>query len=277
VTLTTGSDNTAIGENALYSNTTGSYNVAVGAYAANSNTGGEYNTAVGYNVFNSNTTGCFNNAYGLGALGASATGCCNNAYGWGALGVNISGSSNTAIGNRSMSCNDTGDYNTAIGEFSLCAVNSGCRNVGLGYFSGSDALCTLTTQSDFVIIGNNTTTCVISKVAVTVPSDTRWKKIAGEVPLALPFVNSLNPIKYQYCDADTGKVTDDRYRYGFCAQEILAHEENPEHPILVGIDNEKMYSLNENQLLPVLVNAVKELSAKVDALQTELNDLKSRG
>jgi hypothetical protein len=143
--------------------------------------------------------------------------------------------------------------------------------VAIGVASGNDALCTLTTQSNFVILGNNDTACVISKVAVTVPSDTRWKKISGEVPLALPFVNSLNPIKYQYCDAATGNVTDNRYRYGFCAQEILANEENPGHPIIVGIDNEEMYSLNETQLLPVLVNAIKELSDKVDALQAKLD------
>jgi hypothetical protein len=272
---TFGGDNTAYGCNSLFSNTNGGANTAVGVNSLCSNTGGTYNTAVGVNALLSNSTGSYNTAYGWGALQQTTTGNNNTAQGHGAL-LSGNGSNNTAVGLSALTASQ-GSNNTALGSRALQGVTSGTNNLALGANSGNDALCNLTTQSNFVILGNNSTGCVISKVPVTVPSDTRWKKIAGEVPLALPFVNSLNPIKYQYCDAATGQVTDDRYRYGFCAQEILANEENSQHPVIIGIDNEAMYSLNETQLLPVLVNAVKELSAKVDSLQTELNALKANG
>jgi hypothetical protein len=270
-----GIDNTAYGFNSLCSNTGGSANTAVGLNSLRSNTSATYNTAVGFNSMLTNSTGSYNTAYGSNALQQNTTGNNNTAHGSGAL-LSGNGSNNTAVGLSALTAN-SGSNNTALGSRALQGVTSGINNLALGANSGSDALCSLSTQSNFVILGNNTTACVISKVPVTVPSDVRWKKIAGEVPLALPFVNSLNPIKYQYCDAATGEVTDDRYRYGFCAQEILANEENPQHPVIIGIDNEEMYSLNETQLLPVLVNAVKELSSRVDSLQTELNTLKANG
>jgi hypothetical protein len=150
-----------------------------------------------------------------------------------------------------------------------------CNNIAIGCASGADALCCLTGASNLTIIGNNATTCFISKVAPTTPSDLRWKKVTGDVPLALPFVESLTPIKYQFCDKETGEVTDDRYRYGFSAQEILANEENPDHPIIVGIDNPDMYSVTETMLFPVLVNAIKELSAEVKLLKAEVAALKT--
>jgi hypothetical protein len=152
---------------------------------------------------------------------------------------------------------------------------TGSGNTAVGYNSGSDALCTITSQSNHFILGNNLTSCLISKVALVTPSDIRWKKVTGDVPLALPFVESLTPIKYQFCDKETGDVTDDRYRYGFSAQEILANEENPDHPIIVGIDNPDMYSVTETMLFPVLVNAIKELSAEVKLLKAEVAALKT--
>src|SRR6266705_678127 len=52
---TEGSSNTAVGDQALLSNTTGFYNTANGAFALFSNTEGNYNTASGFDVLASNT------------------------------------------------------------------------------------------------------------------------------------------------------------------------------------------------------------------------------
>jgi hypothetical protein len=138
-------------------------------------------------------------------------------------------------------------------------------------------MCCITSFVDNrLILGNFGTQVIFGKVAYTNASDIRWKKVAGEVPLALPFVNSITPIKYQFCDRETGEVTDDRYRYGFSAQEILTHEENPDHPILVATENEEMYALAETQFIPVLVNAIQELSAKNDALEARIAQLENQ-
>ena len=55
--LTTGTDNTAIGFNALFSNTTGSRNTAIGGQALLSNTTGSGNTAIGFFALPKNTIG----------------------------------------------------------------------------------------------------------------------------------------------------------------------------------------------------------------------------
>jgi hypothetical protein len=60
--------NTAVGFNALQSNTTGSNNTAVGAQALQTNTTGTNNTATGAGALSSNTTGVNNTATGVAAL-----------------------------------------------------------------------------------------------------------------------------------------------------------------------------------------------------------------
>ena len=70
--------NTAVGYQALFSNTTGSYNTANGVYALLSNTTGSQNTANGLNAgygvgTNPNTTGSNNTFIGNESVGASST------------------------------------------------------------------------------------------------------------------------------------------------------------------------------------------------------------
>jgi hypothetical protein len=104
-------DNTAIGSDALFSNTTGNFNVASGNEALYSNTTGGWNTADGESALYSNTTGSNNTAVGLAsgpdlnshnlsnttALGAHATVSQNNST---ALGANayVSQSNSLVLG-----------------------------------------------------------------------------------------------------------------------------------------------------------------------------------
>ncbi len=265
--------NTAVGAGALRSNSTGIWNTAVGACALALNTTAIATVAFGMCALASNTTGSGNVAIGYQSLLNNTTGISNIAIGCNALTTNIIGTCNIAIGENALN-STTAQCNVAIGTSALRNVSTGSNNVGLGCGSGTDALCNLTTQSNNVILGNNATTVIYGKVAYTNASDIRWKKVDGEVPLALPFVQALTPIKYQFCDPATGEVTDDRYRYGFCAQQVIANEEVPEHPIIARIDNPEMYSLNETMFIPVLVNAIKELAASHEALQAEFNAYK---
>src|SRR5205823_4752698 len=61
------SNNTALGEDALISNTTGFDNTAIGLDALFSNTTGSANTATGWTALQSNTTGSDNIALGVSA------------------------------------------------------------------------------------------------------------------------------------------------------------------------------------------------------------------
>ena len=261
-------------------------NVSLGVAAINLvGTGASmYNTGIGFQAGLGLTTNGVgdNTAVGYRALlGGPISGGYNTALGSRALFNAATGSNNTAVGYRAMVggaglLEVDGSNNTALGSGALACVTTGTNNAGLGYQSGADALCTLTFQDNRVILGNNNTSVIYGKSTYTNASDIRWKKVDGAVPLALPFVQALNPIKYQFCDPATGEVTDDRYRYGFSAQEIIANEVNPEHPIIASTDNPEMFALSETMLLPVLVNAVKELSAELTALKAEVATLKQQ-
>ena len=161
------SSNTAIGANALYSNTIGNNNTANGADALRSNDNGANNTANGYQALYSNTAGIYNTANGVGALysnlngfnntadGAAAlysntTGGSNSAFGAAALSSNISGNSNTAIGTTALQFS-TGNQNVAIGAGAGYGITTGSNNTIIGDISGTAAL------SDTVIIGAGTT------------------------------------------------------------------------------------------------------------------------
>ena len=132
---TTGNGNTATGYFALYSNTTGNYNTATGRSALYSNTTGIWNTANGYQALYSNTTGNYNVATGGGALYFNTTGYQNTANGYLALYSNTSGYNNTANGFNALYSNTTGFFNTASGYQALYSNTTGSGNTANGYGS----------------------------------------------------------------------------------------------------------------------------------------------
>ena len=132
LTNSDGSNNTASGEAALYSNTTGSENTASGHLALYSNTLGDDNTASGVAALYSNTTGSFNTASGVEALNRNTTGEFNTASGGQALYYNTTGSYNTASGQYALLSNTTGTFNTASGFEALYSNRTGSENTAAG-------------------------------------------------------------------------------------------------------------------------------------------------
>ena len=134
ISATTGNgiDNTAIGFDALFSNTTGSSNTAIGFEALLSNTTGVGNTATGLKALKKNTTGGGNTANGLVALFKNTTGSDNTANGFGALSSNTTGGGNTANGVNALVDNTTGSGNTATGAGALLANTTGGNNTAYG-------------------------------------------------------------------------------------------------------------------------------------------------
>ncbi len=165
---TTGSRNTASGVNALFSNTEGSSNTANGFEALSSNTTSGRNTASGWQALRSNTTGDGNTATGANSLqdniegisntatGASALpnnteGDRNTATGSGALFENTTGSDNTASGGSALRSNTTGSHNTASGASALRENTTGSFNIAIGFGAGRDN----ETGDNNIHIGNN--------------------------------------------------------------------------------------------------------------------------
>jgi hypothetical protein len=112
--------NTALGYQALMgsatpASNTGTNNLAMGYQALKANTTGGNNNAVGNNVLSVNTSGGNNTAIGNSALSNNTTGNYNVAMGRNALNTNSGGTGNIGIGFNAMSSNTVGNYNTAIG------------------------------------------------------------------------------------------------------------------------------------------------------------------
>jgi hypothetical protein len=146
---TTGHDNTAAGANALESNTIGVENSAFGSGALSSNTIGNLNTAVGKDVLSANTAGTANTAVGHRALSNNPPGSGNTAVGTSAL-INGSGNQDTAIGSQALGNATLGGNNTAVGFNALHNSTSGSNNIALGAEAGN----LVTTASNVISIGS---------------------------------------------------------------------------------------------------------------------------
>ena len=172
-----GTGNTAVGYNALFTNTTGNWNTAIGASALQTNTTGISNSAFGVGALALNTIGQGNNAFGTNALNANTTGGSNVAFGHFALSAATTSSNLTAVGYEALqNQKDTngGDIeNTAVGYQALVNNTYGYKNTAVGYQAlenntiginniafGSGALLTATSSSENTAIGFNALTLV---------------------------------------------------------------------------------------------------------------------
>jgi hypothetical protein len=114
---TTGIDNTAIGQQALYTNITGTDSTAIGFNALKLATG-TGNTALGSKALQAVSTGTSNVGIGASALVALTTG--SNNISLGGIGTNItSGSNNFFAGSGSAFGGGTGSNNVVIGTNSF--------------------------------------------------------------------------------------------------------------------------------------------------------------
>lgn len=168
--LSSGTRSIGIGRNVLVQVTTGSDNTAIGDSAAQFMIGGS-NTAIGSGAMSGVTgvsTGTQNTAFGISALLGVTTGGSNTAIGQEALSVLTSGSNNVCIGSQAgkqittgslnlvigssaigLSGTVTGDGNVAIGPAAMRASTGAVAgNVAIGRFAGIN-----TTGSNGVFIG----------------------------------------------------------------------------------------------------------------------------
>jgi hypothetical protein len=143
-------ENTAEGEDALFSLTTGIHNTACGYEALYSNTAGRNNTGLGWEALKRNTVGYRNTATGCDSLTNNSTGFNNAGHGSGALKFNTTGSNNTSNGADALNTNTTGNNNTASGQNALSLNTTGSGNIALGISAGAN----LTTGNNNIEIGN---------------------------------------------------------------------------------------------------------------------------
>ena len=139
---TSGSNNVALGDSAMFYALSGDHNFALGQYTLYDNYGGDFNSAIGTAALQCNTTGSNNTALGYRALLNNTTGNDNTAIGECAIDSNVNGIGNTAFGNKALGGNVTGNYNIAIGQCAGAYFADGCTAL-----SGAD---------DSIYIGRDT-------------------------------------------------------------------------------------------------------------------------
>jgi len=259
-------NNTAVGIDALSSNTTGNFNTANGYAALDANTIGVRNVAIGAATLQSNTSGDSNTAIGYAALNANTIYDNNIAIGDIALFNSNDGSDNIAIGNSSLFYLQAGSHNTVIGDHALFYNTEGSFNVGIGDSVGSSTL----EISNEVNIYNGSVTARFQGAASawTFVSDARDKNNIQDLTLGLDFVIALKPRKFNWnlrnSEVDKGKPA-----AGFIAQEVLETIKtfNASYTNLIDANDPNQYTFAQANMIPMLVKAIQELAAKVEALE----------
>jgi hypothetical protein len=284
--LTTGTSNTAIGFLALFSNTMGNNNTATGIGALGSNTSGSDNTADGFGALLLNTTGFENAATGLRALFANTTGFHNTADGFAALSRNTTGNHNTAIGDEGLGRNTTGNFNTTVGAHSLENNTTGSANTALGFGAGDN----VTTASNVICIGsgvvgaNASNSCFIGSVfgrtssggtAVfidssgklgTITSSRRFKDEIKPMEQMSDALLALKPVTFRYKKEIDPAGT---HQFGLVAEEV--EKVNPD---LVVHDREgKPYTVRYEAVNAMLLNEFLKEHRKVEEQQSTITRL----
>jgi hypothetical protein len=248
-----------MGFNAGCAITSANNNTLIGAYSGNFITTGGVNAALGYQAGYNWITAAGNTAVGERALCAQTA----NFY-------------NTAVGNLAMS-GTTGGFNLALGAFAGCSMTTGAGNIVIGTLTSSNScapVCTITTQNNLISMGSTSVTGAFIQVAWTAVSDARDKTCVTALPLGLDFAKQLNPVSYQFKETRESDTPHGPVRYGFLAQEVLTVE--GENPVIVNDDDPEKLKLTVDYIVPVLVNAIKELSAKNEELEARLAALENK-
>jgi len=260
---TTGANNSFFGYQAGYLNSTGSQNSAFGFQALQVNTTGQYNTAVGSIALQLNQTGLSNSAFGYYALATNTISNWNSAFGYLALASSAS-DNNSAFGNLALGGLSTGNQNTAIGSLAGSALATGSGNIIVGYGAQASS----SSVSNEITLGNSViTTLRCATTTITSISDERDKKNIIDLPAGLNFINAVRPVAFDWNARDESKI--DIPDTGFLAQNLqqVQAQLGVTIPGLVYDTNPEKLEAGYSKLLPVLVKAIQELSARVEALE----------
>ena len=290
-------------DGSLSTPTAGISNVRFGVNAGNSiASGGNYNVVVGDEAGTAISTGDANVAVGFRALDAEVTGSTSVAVGAWALSAqaNSGNAYNTAVGYLAGEKIEGGANNTIVGALAGDAITTGARNTIIGYNNDANAV----GGQDQVVIGNNTTgagndsaaiggdlgRCFItldgSDTSWGADSDERLKKDIRDATAGLSFINDLRPVTYKWkakneidssfprYDADSSKPVNgkDLTYHGFIAQEIKASIDRssdiPDGQHFWGEDSSGVQNVSPGDLIPILVKAIQELTARIEALES---------
>ena len=263
--------------------TTGSQNVAIGRSALGADDVGNRNVAIGYQALNSQNF-------------STSTDSQNTALGYNA-GYNLStGTDNTLIGAHVASGDTiTGSNNTCVGAVAGHALTSGGNNLLLGHDAGRAASPSgnITTGSNNVCLGDDNISNLFCADTSISSSDSRDKADITDFTIGLNWIKDLRPVTYKWdkrswygtdeepLGTPDGSKKKSKVNIGFLAQEALEVEkangfgDSANNMLICNLTEDgQRYGMKYERLVPILVNAIKELSTKVTTLEAEVTKLK---
>ena len=291
--------NTALGYNAGNATTSGEGNVFVGFEAGSTRTTVGGSVCVGYEA------GRYPNSYHITAIGyqalkGSSSGKLainNTAVGYQA-GLNASsisigpGGRSVFVGYTAGKSQTTGQKNVFVGAVCGDHLTTGSQNILIGQDCGSggtEYARRLTTGDNNIIIGHdaeassstvdneitlgdaNMATIRCNVQTISSLSDARDKTDVQELPEGLEFIDSLNPVKFQWQTRD-GNGKDGTYEAGFIAQELQSAQQDADADYLglVMDNNPDRLEASYGKLVPMLVKAIQELKSEVEQLRANV-------
>jgi hypothetical protein len=285
-------DHVIIGTYAASANTmTGNRNTIIGGKAGRNVTSGIENVYLGWEAGDDQSNGTYDNCIAIGPL-TDIGGDLNVVIGHRA-GAN-SGSSQGGTGNTYLGAyagdmgNDSGNYCIAIGHQARTSSTASQTNkYVIGYnFAGRD-------ESESISIGNNSA-YIYNRFADNASwsrqSDERLKKDFNVCDLGLNFINDLEPVTYRWkpvSEVDPSLLQEgakdrprlENYYVGLKAQNVKAALDKHaahDYGIVDVMDDTSRMGLAYEELITPLIQAIKELSAKVETLETQLEDMRSQ-
>ena len=275
--ITDNGEQVFIGKDSGSGVSTGRHNVAVGheTMIGTTGSGADFSVAVGYRALRYGGGGADENvAVGYNALEGESTA--------------DTARYNTGIGAYSMYQITEGEYNSGLGKNSGMSLTTGSNNCLLGYQAGAGQSPSgnITTGSNNVVLGNNSISNLYCADATISSSDSRDKTDVTSFTIGLNWIEALRPVTYRW-DRRTWYGTDEepygtpdgskkrqRLHIGFLAQEALEVEKangygnSNDDSLLINLTDDGMsYGMKYERLVPILVNAIKELSARVKTLE----------
>lgn len=290
---TTGTQNYFSGYKAGYSNTTGNYNHFEGFNAGISNTTGSYNYSSGFNAGAANTIGSSNVYIGANAGAANTTGNGNVFIGYNAGSqetflsnsfivnngvsadplisgsfsanspyLNINGHTQiTSPGIETLNLVTKDPYGHQIVTYTAKGIGSTWHEEIITGAGGTGAFSILAGQIGFEVESTGDAFLYGNLVEA---SDARYKKNIASMNGTLDKLKKLRGVTYNWVDAQKNQDQ----QIGFIAQEV-----EQVFPQLVKTNTKGFKGVSYANMVPVLVEAIKEQQQQIDELKKLVEQL----
>jgi hypothetical protein len=296
--------NTVLGNSSLPANTTGSQNTAIGQQVLVLNTTGTANSGLAYGALYANTTGSNNTAIGQFALQANTTASGNTAVGYQAGYSNTTGAFNTFIGLNTGYSVTTGSNNTFIGSGGVSgvinsagyAMTTGSKNTIIGNYTGNNGGLDIRTASNYIVLSDGDG---VPRLYIDTNGNLNCQKVydtttANAVNVHIRndgfLLRSTSALKYKQNIRDLENIDINKFRpvryksksemddqtkdhFGIVADEVA--EAGITELVSYGAEGE-VEGFQYERFTVVLLKALQELNAKVEAQALEIATLKGQ-